>query len=100
MDIGMLWFDDDTKNPLTDRIKRGAEFYKDKYGRWPNSVHVNPRMLAGDAELVNYAGIRVLPNKTILNGHFWYGVSHHAAASPTGTDGAAGGGEGSEGEKR
>ena len=32
MNIGMLWFDNDTKTELTIKIERAAHYYREKYG--------------------------------------------------------------------
>ena len=45
MNIGMLWFDNDKKTDLSDKIKRAASYYKEKYGQNPNLCFVHPSML-------------------------------------------------------
>ena len=71
MEIGMLWFDD-SPIALNDRVKRAAEYYREKYGRKPNLCLVHPGMLMTDEGLVNSVVIRKA--KGIMPDHFWIGV--------------------------
>ncbi len=79
MYIGMLWFDNDHKSGLNNRVERAAEYYRRKYGKTPNMCYVHPSMLppAGtDAEACFDAnGVQVRPLSTVLPNHFWIGVS-------------------------
>ena len=80
MDIGMLWFDDDAKRPLNDKVARAVEHYKTKYGAAPTMCFVNPSMLPKDApELA--AGVQLRPARTVLVNHFWVGVGEGEAVA-------------------
>lgn len=86
MNIGMLWFDNDPKAELTAKVKRAAQYYRNKYGKIPTLCYVHPSMLPKDAAnemqhdseehtgLVT-SGIEVRSNQSILPNHFWIGVN-------------------------
>jgi hypothetical protein len=73
MDIGMLWYDDDAKRKLDEKVARAVEFYRAKYGVQPTECYVHPGMLADD-QPTTAAGVRLRPNRTIIKNHFWLGV--------------------------
>lgn len=79
MYVGMLWFDNDNKSDLNNRVERAAEYYQRKYGKTPNMCYVHPSMLTpaevDDEASLNTNGVRVRPLPTILPNHFWIGVS-------------------------
>jgi hypothetical protein len=89
MDIGMLWYDDDGKRQLDEKVARAVEFYRAKYGVQPTDCYVHPGML-GDGQprpsegsiqpsgIVFAAGVRVRPNRTVIKNHFWLGVGEAA----------------------
>ena len=72
MDIGMLWYDADTKQDLAQKVARAAEHYRAKYGVSPNLCFVNPAQLPAGA--ASAAGVQVRPARTVLRNHFWLGV--------------------------
>ena len=41
MDIGMLWYDDDHKRPIGEKVARAVEHYKTKYGVVPTVCFAN-----------------------------------------------------------
>jgi hypothetical protein len=70
MNIGMLWFDNDPKTTLAEKTRAAAEYYKNKYGRYPDTCFTNPSTLAGQ----QYDPEHVKPMKSILPGHYWLGM--------------------------
>ena len=72
MNIGMLWFDNDTKADLTAKIQRAAEYYKQKYGRDPNLCFVHPSMIAEANKPAN--GVELRTSQSVLPNHLWLGV--------------------------
>jgi hypothetical protein len=78
MDIGMLWFDDDGKRSLNEKVMRAVTHYKTKYGVTPTVCFVNPGMLGKDAPEVA-AGVQIRPARTVMQHHFWLGVGETAA---------------------
>ncbi len=73
MNVGMLWFDNDTKADLATKIQRAATYYTSKYGKAPNLCFVHPRTL-GDTQLKEN-GIEVRTTRSVLPNHFWLGMS-------------------------
>jgi hypothetical protein len=82
MDIGMLWYDDDGKRQLDEKVARAAEYYRAKYGVQPTECYVNPGML-GEGQPPLAAGLRLRPNRTIIKNHFWLGIGEGAETGPT-----------------
>jgi hypothetical protein len=73
MNIGMLWFDNDTKADLPAKVQRAAEYYKRKYGRDPNLCFVHPSMIASPLKPTN--GVELRTSQSVLPNHLWLGVS-------------------------
>jgi hypothetical protein len=72
MDIGMLWFDDDKKRTLAEKVTRAADYYRAKYDLQPTVCYVHPSTLV-DAKTPRVGAITLLPNRTIIKNHFWLG---------------------------
>jgi hypothetical protein len=80
MNIGMLWFDNDTKTELPVKIERAAHYYREKYGKKPNVCFVHPSMVktepADDTVKTLMPGeIEVRTTKSVLPNHFWIGIN-------------------------
>jgi len=73
MKLGLLWYDDDPKRGLEEKIARAAQRYREKFGRMPNTCYVNPAMLGENA--LASGRVRVVPAENILPHHLWIGVS-------------------------
>jgi hypothetical protein len=78
MDIGMLWYDDDKKAKLDEKVARAVEYYRTKYGVQPTECYVHPGML-GDGQPSIAAGVRLRGSGTVIKNHFWLGVGDQAA---------------------
>lgn len=72
MKIGMMWLDDDKKIALEEKVRRAADYYRDKYGRSPDICLVNQAMLEEEKKV---GTIQVLPARNVLPNHFWLGVN-------------------------
>lgn len=80
MEQGLLWFDNDPKRKLADKIVQAVARYTAKFGRNPTVCYTNSKEFrkhvteVGGGVLVEAAGVRVdtLPN--MLPYHFWVGV--------------------------
>ena len=84
MDIGMLWYDDDNKSKLDEKVARAVEYYRAKYGVQPTECYVHPGMLAEEQPALT-AGVRLRGSGTVIKNHFWLGVGDEpgtAAARP------------------
>jgi hypothetical protein len=91
MDIGMLWYDDDGKRSLSEKVARAVDFYKTKYGTLPTVCFINPATLKDKAAPESAGGVQLRSARNVLVDHFWLGVgeangngngSGHKAAKP------------------
>ncbi|MBN2146155.1 MAG: hypothetical protein JW726_02160 [Anaerolineales bacterium] len=73
MNIGMLWFDNDTKTDVSAKITRAANYYRSKYGTMPNLCFVHPKTLGNASP--EAAGIEVRTTRSVLPNHFWLGIN-------------------------
>lgn len=72
MNVGMLWLDDDRSRSLEEKVSRAVEYYREKYGRFPDTCLVNPTMLKDETKV---GKVSVLPIANILPHHFWLGLN-------------------------
>ena len=73
MEIGMLWFDNDPKLALGDKISKAADYYQSKYRQMPNLCFVHPSMLT---DIRTQAGtVTVCTNTAIQPHHVWIGFT-------------------------
>jgi hypothetical protein len=77
MDIGMLWYDDDHKRPLNERVSKAVDYYKGKYGVVPTVCFINPATLKDGPEMA--AGVQLRAARNVLIDHFWLGIGETAA---------------------
>ncbi|HEY66654.1 MAG: hypothetical protein DRI79_01880 [Chloroflexi bacterium] len=78
MKIGLLWFDDDPRRQLEEKVLRAARHYERKYGRPPNLCFVHPSTLNGNGGKrgrLRANGVEIRPGRSILPDHFWLGVA-------------------------
>jgi hypothetical protein len=81
MKSGLLWYDNDPRRPLEDKIGQAARRYHEKYGSWPNTCFVHPQAMADDGDqpfsILNpekqQGTIQVLSAANVLLHHFWLG---------------------------
>ncbi len=85
MDIGMLWFDNDSSTSFRRKVKLASAHYQNKFGKVPDMCVVHPSMVESGSrdkpqeeaefrvgDLVVEKSERVLPH------HFWIGVNNGA----------------------
>jgi hypothetical protein len=76
---GLLWFDDDPRRRIDEKVLQAAARYRQKFGVAPDVCYVNPRQLAGvndqaiDQAETRVGTLRVLPASTVRPHHFWIG---------------------------
>ena len=51
MKVGMMWLDNDKKRTLDEKVRRAADYYRDKYGRFPELCLVNSRVLKDEKKV-------------------------------------------------
>jgi hypothetical protein len=81
MEIGLLWYDDDPRRDLEDKVRQAALRYRAKYGRWPNTCYVHPQAVTDQMEQElrvpcpkrQRIVIRVVSAPNILPHHYWLG---------------------------
>jgi len=76
MDVGMLWFDNDPKLGVFNKVEKAAAYYREKYGKDPNLCYVHPSMLADQKE--KPGTVMVYGSTTMIPHHFWIGVESSA----------------------
>jgi poly(A) polymerase Pap1 len=93
MNIGMLWFDNNTKEDLDTKVRRAALYYQEKYGRMPTLCFVHPSMLpdretdkainrSSQEVKVQSSEVVIRSNQSVLPNHFWIGVNgRHTSSS-------------------
>ena len=75
MNEGLLWYDDDPRRELAEKIGRAARRYRQKFGAPPNVCYVHPLALGGNGngEEQKVGQVRVAPLPSVLRHHFWLG---------------------------
>lgn len=75
MKTGMLWYDDDKKRTLEEKVEMAADYYRQKFGRAPTLCLVNPRSMNGVPKKVAKVELRSAHN--VLLHHFWVGIAEN-----------------------
>jgi hypothetical protein len=81
MNVGMLWFDNDSKSDLNTKVGRAAEYYAGKYGNQPNLCFIHPSMAVLDQDMdptdqsLKAGEIEVRLTKSVLHHHIWIGTA-------------------------
>lgn len=71
MKVGMMWLDTDSRSTLEEKVIRAADYYREKYGRFPELCLVNIRLLEGEKKV---GRVMVQPVRSVSAGHFWLGM--------------------------
>jgi hypothetical protein len=69
--VGLLWFENDTKKALEQRVQEAMERYREKFGKSPNTCYIHPQDLNGHG--LSLEGMRVVAASNILRNHLWVG---------------------------
>ena len=77
MKVGLLWFDDDPRKQLEEKVLRAATHYERKYGQPPNLCFVHPSTFDGSGKKgrLRANGVEIRSGRSILPDHFWLGIS-------------------------
>lgn len=73
MKTGLLWYDDDPKRKVEEKVGHAAQRYQEKFGRAPDTCYLHPTMLTqaqGTGQRVQIVG-----KPDILPHHFLVGVA-------------------------
>jgi len=71
MKEGLLWFDDDPRRQIDERVQQVATRYRQRFGSAPDVCYVNAQML--DRDEMRVGDLRILPASTVRPHHFWIG---------------------------
>ncbi len=74
MNIGLLWFDDDPKHSLADKVRAASAHYQRRFGQTPTMCYVHPGAL-GKSDRQVVAGVEVAAGRAVLPNHLWLGVT-------------------------
>ncbi len=83
MKTGLLWFDDDPRKELEEKVQRAATHYERKYGHAPDLCYVHPGALSADRQVFGDAGkkpvrkaggVEIRTGRSVLPSHFWLGI--------------------------
>ncbi len=72
MKEGLLWFDNDPKRKLVDKVDRAAKRYRARLRRKPTVCYVNAEEFNIEIDEIN--GIHLKPANHIRPHYFWIGV--------------------------
>jgi hypothetical protein len=70
MKLGLLWFDDDAKRKVVEKLDEAAERYEERFGVRPTLVHLNP----AQAEGLAHRRLRVFGDASLRRNYFLVGV--------------------------
>ena len=79
MNIGMLWFDNDSKSDLISKVSRAASYYAGKYGDQPDICFIHPTTVNNQPAIetqdqkIQAGAIEVRFTNSVLPHHFWIG---------------------------
>ncbi len=71
----LVWYDNDRKRPLADKVAAAVERYAERFGNEPELVLLNPAQ-AGEQGAI--AGIPVRPHPLVSPNHLYVGVEDPA----------------------
>jgi hypothetical protein len=79
MKEGLLWFDNDPKRTLDEKISRAATRYQVRFGRRPTTCYLNIQDFDDKCEEI--VGLRVRSASNVQPHHFWIGVENEVAVA-------------------
>lgn len=84
MKTGLLWFDDDPRRELEEKVLRAAAHYERKYGHAPNLCFVNPGAFDGNGRhrLKKAGSVEIRAGRSVLQHHFWLGRAEDESRIP------------------
>jgi len=75
MKEGLLWFDNDPRRNLADKVHQAATRYQAKFGYRPTICYLNQADL--ETEIEEVGGVRVRPATNIQRHHLWIGIENN-----------------------
>lgn len=83
MKVGLLWFDNNPRHNLAEKIGPAARRYRQKFGTSPNICYVHASTLGGNGRTAQVGTVRVTTSPTVLPHHLWIGQEDQPCPSPT-----------------
>lgn len=83
MKLGLLWFDDDSRRKVVEKLDEAAERYEERFGVRPTLAHLNP----AQAEGLAHRRMKVCGDASLRRNYFLVGVDD--AEAPAEERGAA-----------
>lgn len=77
MKEGLLWFDNNPKRNLADKVIRAADRYQQKFSRRPTTCYLNEADFDGQTDKVD--DIRLQTASNVLRHHLWIGIENETA---------------------
>lgn len=73
--VGMLWFDNDPKIDVQEKIAKARSYYARKFCMCPTWVEVNPAQIRGEESqrISDELKIAVRVSHKVMPNHFWLG---------------------------
>ncbi|MEZ4767655.1 MAG: hypothetical protein R2844_04440 [Caldilineales bacterium] len=78
--LGWMWFDDDPKTSLEDKLRQASERYRQKFGHKPRLCYINGGALAEPQPAIGALQTRGVGN--VSPGYFLFVVESEPSASP------------------
>jgi len=79
MKTGLLWFDDDPRKALEEKVQRAATYYEGKYGQSPTLCFVHPSIFNNwkepESEKMSASEVEIRAGHSILPDHLWLGMA-------------------------
>lgn len=70
MKTGLLWYDDNPKRSLAEKVRRAARRYRQKFSTPPDVCYVHP---SANGETHTVDDIRIVTLPSVLLHHYWIG---------------------------
>ena len=84
MESGLLWFDDDPRKKLEEKVQRAAMHYERKFGEYPTLCFVHPSALGDQAREQQAGHVAIRARQAVLPNHFWLGIDDEPPARQAG----------------
>ncbi len=84
MKTGLLWFDDDPRKQLEEKVQRAATHYERKYGQAPTLCFVHPGVFSNGKQksaVKKVDGVEIRSGRSVLLHHFWLGMAEDRKAT-------------------
>lgn len=78
MKTGLLWFDDDPRKQLEEKVQRAVTHYERKYGQSPTLCFVHSSVFNGNGKqsaVKKAGGVEIRVGRSVLPNHFWLGIA-------------------------